>query len=291
MADLLEYVFQDLGPNTLRAYARAWDDFAVYLEVPSRIEALRRLLRAGPGEANALALGYLNDMRRRELGPSTAATRLGALKGILKRLRTMGVVPWRIEIPGPKTEPYLDTRGPGREAVVAAMGLLKDRGDARSRRDSAMLHLLYKLGLRRGEAASLDLEHLDLPRDTVWILGKGREEREPLTVPPGAKAALEAWLAARPPGGGALFVALDPVHFGARLSGEAIRRITHRLGLGRPHGIRHTAITRVLELTKDVRDGQEFSRHAGLGTLQKYDDNRRDRAGRAARLLDEDAGP
>ena len=50
-------------------------------------------------------------------------------------------------------------------------------------RDVALISLLAHLGLRRGEVVSLDVEHVDLHKGEVWILGKGRRERERVTLP------------------------------------------------------------------------------------------------------------
>ena len=56
-------------------------------------------------------------------------------------------------------------------------------------RDRAILRLSFDLGLRRGELASLDLEHLDLEAGTLAVLGKGQEERELLSLPSETTAA------------------------------------------------------------------------------------------------------
>ena len=54
----------------------------------------------------------------------------------------------------------------------------------------------------------------------------------------------------------------------------------------RPHGLRHTAITTVLDRNGgNVREGARFSRHKNLDTLGKYDDNRRDLRGQMASLV------
>ena len=56
-----------------------------------------------------------------------------------------------------------------------------------------------------------------------------------------------------------------------------------------PHGLRHTAITRALDLTGgNVRMVKGFSRHANLETLQVYDDARRDFFGQVARMVTKD---
>ncbi len=55
----------------------------------------------------------------------------------------------------------------------------------------------------------------------------------------------------------------------------------------RPHGVRHTAITALLDTGLGLRDVQRFSRHADVRTLAVYDDNRTDIAGRVAVTMSE----
>jgi integrase/recombinase XerC len=72
-----------------------------------------------------------------------------------------------------------------------------------------------------------------------------------------------------------------------------IRRIVRELGTRaglskpvRPHGLRHQAVTRALDLTGgDVRAVAKFSRHRNLQTLVRYDDARRDTGGEVAAIV------
>jgi len=51
----------------------------------------------------------------------------------------------------------------------------------------------------------------------------------------------------------------------------------------RPHGLRHAAITAALDETNgNVRAAREFSGHASVEVLMKYDDNRKDVGGEVA---------
>jgi integrase/recombinase XerC len=57
----------------------------------------------------------------------------------------------------------------------------------------------------------------------------------------------------------------------------------------RPHGLRHSGITRALELTNgNLREVQKFSRHKNANTIGIYDDNRVDLAGKVTKLLGAD---
>ena len=92
-----------------------------------------------------------------------------------------------------------------------------------------------------------------------------------------------------------MFSALDWASRGRRLTGMGlylvVRQLGERAGLRvRPHGLRHVAITRALDLTGgDIRSVQKFSRHKDVRLLQRYDDNRQDLGGAVARRLAEDA--
>jgi integrase/recombinase XerC len=171
------------------------------------------------------------------------------------------------------------------------LAALNEREDAKAARDRAILRLAFDLGLRRGELASLDLEHVDLEAGTVAVLGKGQEGRELLTLPPETVMVLRAWLEQRRLEPGPLFLNFDRAGKGRRLTSTSIYRVVRELGdqvdiRARPHGIRHAAITAVLDLSHgDVRAAARFSRHGDIRTLTVYDDNRQELGGEMARLV------
>ena len=117
-----------------------------------------------------------------------------------------------------KSKAYRDTRGPGVAGVRRMLAIAHDHRPKKAARDGAILRVAYGLGLRRGEIESLNVEYLDLARGTLSVLGKGRTEREFLTLPLNAKQALSAWLAYRAPEdpNAPLFIALDNCTNGAR---------------------------------------------------------------------------
>jgi integrase/recombinase XerC len=197
-----------------------------------------------------------------------------------------------------RTEAYRDTSGPGKEGVRKLLAQFGGRTDAKGLRDRAIVRLAYDLGLRRKEIVGLDVEDLDLPASTAAVLGKGTTQKAKLNLPGPTREALTAWLAVRGSHSGPLFVRLDRAKNGhGRLDWSSVYRIIRALGeragiRARPHGLRHTAITELLELTGgNVRQVREFSRHALVQTVLKYDDNRQDRAGQLAGRLAEDIGP
>jgi integrase/recombinase XerC len=168
---------------------------------------------------------------------------------------------------------------------------LADRPDAKGIRDGAIVRLLHDLALRRGEIVTLDVEHVDLERKALHVMGKGKTGRLWITMPTRTENAVRTWLDVRGSEPGALFTALDARSFGHRLTGSAIYAIVRDLGLKlgvktRPHGLRHTAITSALNKTGgNTREVQKFSRHADQRTLGLYDDARRDMAGEIAEMV------
>ena len=213
----------------------------------------------------------------------------------MKLARTLGLITWVLEVEGVRTEPYRDTRGPGHAGFRQLLAGLDGRIDPKAIRDRALLRLLYDLGLRRAEVVGLDVEDVDLLAETVAVLGKGRTQKVTLTLPPATRAALAEWLTVRGMQFGPLFTSLDRASRGRRLSGMGlylvVRQIGERVNLRvRPHGLRHAAITRALDLTGgDIRSVQKFSRHKDVRLLQRYDDNRQDLGGAVARRVAADA--
>jgi integrase/recombinase XerC len=291
--ELLNAFLSGRKETTLKAYAADLQDFAGFLGVTEPVIALQHFLSHGSGRANALALAYRAAMMDRNLTPATVNRRLAALRSVVKMGRVLGHIAWELEVPGLKSESYRDTRGPGREGFKA---LLKAAGRQRGHkalRDTAILHLLYDLALRRGEAINLDLGDVDLQAGTVAIVGKGRNEKQLLTLPAPTLAALKSWSEVRGTAPGSFFTNFDHAGKGDRLTGQSVARMVKRLGsqmgiTARPHGLRHAAITAALDLTNgNVREVQKFSRHRDLQTVCLYDDSRTDTGGKIASLVAE----
>jgi integrase/recombinase XerC len=295
-ARLLAAFLAGRKPATLRAYRQDLNDLARFLGAGPADQAAALLLARGPGPANELALQYKSALMKRGLAAATVNRRLAALRSLVKLARTLGLIGWALEVEGIRTEPYRDTRGPGTDGYRRLLAQLHGRTDARALRDRAILRLLYELGLRRAEVCRLDVADHDPAGPAVWVLGKARADKQRLTLPPATAAAVAAWLAARPAtDAAALFVRVDRPG-GGRLDGSTVYRIVRGLGerggiRARPHGLRHSSITRVLDLSGgDIRAAQRFSRHKDVRVLERYDDSRKDMAGELARRLAEDAG-
>lgn len=283
---LINQFLSKKNQNTRRAYETDLVSFARFAGASSTVEAIDILCQAGAKRANWIFMQYRTSMEKENLSSATRNRRLSAIKSALKLARTVGIINWTLEITGEKVKRYRDTTGCGEEAYKK---LLEIAGI----RDKAILRLLHDLGLRRGELVALDLE--DFKDGKLWILGKGRNEKEAFTLPGGTAKALNDWIAERGNFPGALFTSESNSSKGHRLTGEAIRLILKALAKKagiekevRPHGIRHTAITTALEKTNgNIAAVAKFSRHLSLETVKVYDDNRQDTAGEIANLISE----
>jgi len=283
------------SPETRRAYTRSLIDFSKFMGEADPNQALRRLMENGPGEANATALEYKAHLINQGLKPATVNSRIYALRSAVKLAGRIGLITWRLEIEGEKSKPYRDTSGPGKEGYRK---LLETAAGSRpvEIRDRAIIHLLYDRALRRGEVVRMDCEDVDLAAGKIMITGKGKREPEELEIPEESITALRDWIRIRGKKSGPLFKNYDRAGKGdGRLTADGIYKMikfrAKQAGItARPHGLRHTAITRALELTGgNLPAVQDFSRHANTKTLRIYDDNRNQRGGKVAQMVASEA--
>jgi len=147
-----------------------------------------------------------------------------------------------------------------------------------SKRDCAILEVLYATGARVSELCGLDLQDIDYSRNTIRVLGKGNKER---TIPLGnpAMKALNDWI--KNARSEILSAATDTAVFlgarGKRIDQRTVRTVVYEAlsaleGVERmgPHALRHSAATHLLEGGADLRTVQEILGHASLATTQIY---------------------
>lgn len=145
-----------------------------------------------------------------------------------------------------------------------------------TKRDSAVLLLLYGAGLRIREALSLTPITIDAARHGVLrVVGKGNKERL-VPVLPIILDAIGAYANACP-----FDVAPDEPAFrgekGGPLSARVVQlkmqHLRQELGLpetATPHALRHSFATHLLSSGADLRQIQELLGHASLSTTQVY---------------------
>jgi integrase/recombinase XerC len=290
---LIERWREGRSPQTLRAYTSDLQNFATSMMMPSAGSAIDALLRMGQGEANELMRAYRSDMVDQGVASATINRRLSALRSLVALAKEFGYVNFDLSTKNVRSQAYRDTRGPERDVMAALFEYAKGQPHkAKAMRDVALFLLLgYGRALRRGEVVGLDLEHFDARGGRLSVLRKGKRERQWLSLDPLVTRKLQAWIALRGKAPGPLFLQLGKgshVLAGRRLAGDGIHKVLQAMGakLGtviRPHGLRHAAITAALDETNgNVRAAREFSGHASVEVLMKYDDNRKDVGGEVA---------
>jgi len=179
---------------------------------------------------------------------------------------------------GARTLPEVLTVADASLAMDAMATRVGEEDGPISKRDAAMLEILYASGARVSELCGLDLEDIDYARQTIRVLGKGNKER---TIPIGKPAmrALESWLKdGRETLSGtkserAVFLGAR----GKRIDQRTVRTMVYHAlealeGVQKmgPHALRHSAATHLLEGGADLRTVQEILGHASLATTQIY---------------------
>jgi integrase/recombinase XerC len=259
--------------HTVDAYRRDLKQLADFLEEANGEAALLDAIDI------AGLRKWLGD-RARTISSSSLARKIAAVRAFFRYLRqrdivkndpTSGLASPKVRKPLPT---FLDVDA-AREVVEAP-----DQGTIRGARDRAILEVLYGSGLRVSELCSLDLGDIDLHRQSLRTIGKGKKQRD---VPFGRAAAdaLRRYLAGRDrlatpprrPHVSALFLS----DRGQRIGVRKVQRLVQSygaLGAGRadlhPHALRHTCATHMLEGGADLRAIQEMLGHASLATTQRY---------------------
>jgi integrase/recombinase XerD len=146
-------------------------------------------------------------------------------------------------------------------------------------RDRALITVLYRAGLRVGEALALKVSDVDARQGTVRVLhGKGDRART-VGIDDGALAVVQLWLEARrqlgvPANGGTpLFCTLDGGELSANQVRQMLRRRAARAGIDKrvhPHGLRHTHAAELVREGVPVNVIQAQLGHSSLATTDVY---------------------
>lgn len=275
--EFLSYLAVERGRAelTIRAYRR---DLVAY-------EALLAAAGRTPsGATMADVEGHLAALRRSGHSPASVARAQSVLRGLHQFLLDEG------RAPNDPTAEIDGTRLPSRlpkalsEEEIGRLLATAGGEDPRSRRDRALLELLYGTGARISEAVGLDLSDLSGEEGLLRLFGKGSKER---LVPLGrlCREALERWLCEAGRG------ALEPVRWRRRGDAEAVflnlrgGRLSRQGAFGvvaaraleagidrpvSPHALRHSCASHMLAHGADIRVVQELLGHASIGTTQLY---------------------
>ena len=265
----------DFAESTRAHYRRAiWDLLAWMAETHAvrhvseitreRLTAYRLRLQTEPGVRGGL------------LSLSTQISILAALRFFFSWLVKTG---WMLadparHLPYPRSPQYL----PRSLKVVEVGRLLRSLPKTpMGLRDRALVELLWGTGMRRGEAARLRLNDVDLDSRQILIRqGKGRKDR---CVPLGAKARqtlLEYLEHGRPrllrgTDDGSLFIGNAGVPLGKQGITDRVRELGQRIRLkATAHMLRHSCATHLLKGRADIRHIQKLLGHSSLQSTERY---------------------
>ena len=199
-----------------------------------------------------------------------------ALRSFLRYLHLAGLIEAPLVWAVPSVADLRDRTLPRGLEPAAVRKLLAscDRRRTVGRRDYAILLLLSRLGLRRGEVAAIGLEDVDWRAGELLIRGKGsRQDVLPLPVDVGE--AVVSYLRRRPRcESRALFVRMTAPLQGLapHTIGWIVREACTRAGLPRvgAHRLRHTAATEMLRQGASLAEIGQVLRHREQKTTAIY---------------------
>jgi integrase/recombinase XerD len=271
--DYLSYltVERGLAQNTIASYQSdltAYKDFLENVGVVDPSEIREEDVR-----------GYARERVVDEISPRSVARGLSCIRGYHRYLIFTGVAASdpTAHIDGPKlTRRLPDTLSvPEIEALVAAIDTAAPLGI----RDRAMIETAYGAGLRVSELLTLEISNLFLEEEFIRVMGKGAKER----VIPIGSAAIE-WivqyrerarppLAAKGPPTNVLFLNARGRPLTRMGFWKILQKHVAAAGIGehvKPHTLRHSFATHLLEGGADLRAVQEMLGHADISTTQIY---------------------
>lgn len=275
--DYLLYIkSRNYSVHTLRNYETSLAKFLDFQKQRSRL---------GPEYFNRSELRlFAAYIQSYETSRNTVITRLSCLRSFSKYLLEKGIISVNpfVLIKSPKKEKLLPRFLTEDELAAAIDGFTypDTQGNRKSslpayyKRDKALIELIYSCGLRRSEAAAINIGDIDFGSGFVRIKGKGSKDR---IVPVGAKAleAVNVYLSERDDfmPSRALFLSKNNKRITGHGIALVINRIMHYAGVARhitAHSLRHSFATHLLNRGCDLRSVQKLLGHESLSTTQVY---------------------
>jgi integrase/recombinase XerC len=304
--EYLEYIeaVRGLSPHTVQAYRRDLEAFFGWLEAESPEGAVGAsdgsdLIDAsgdrGVGGASEVKPSdpdsriirrYMGHLGRRGLSSRSVNRALSAVKGYYRfRRRRSGEASPAEGIRGLKNPEHLP-RFLFEQQLYDMLRQLRDsHGSFREVRNALIMQLFYSTGCRVSELAGIGLEHIDLRRRRIRVVGKGDRERIVFLTPETADF-LAGYLDRRgeylasgpsearpstPPT--ALLINGRRTPLSVRSIQSIVSDMALRFGLDQdvhPHMLRHSFATHLMNNGADIRHVQELLGHKNLSTTQVY---------------------
>lgn len=259
-----------LSPRTQSGYASDLDQCAAFV---AKLGATG--WRTVPAE---LVGRWVHSLSAADYTATSLARKLTALRGLARHLQREKLR--EDDFTALLSSPKYARRIPGTLSAdeVARLLAAPTGGDAQALRDRAMLELFYSSGLRVSELAALNIQQLNLEQGFLRVFGKGSKER---VVPMGRRAceAIAVWLEAGRPHfvkartGSQLFLSARGGALSRVTLWLIVKKYAQRAGITKPvkpHLLRHSFATHLLDGGADLRAIQEMLGHASISTTQIY---------------------
>ncbi len=256
-----------------RGYRHAIDEFVDWYCSEPRLAFNRTVV-----------LRYRSHLESRQLAPGTINLRLGAVRRLAYEAADCGLLSADL------TAGIRRVKGVKKLGVRLGNWLTAEQGQAlwqapdaqrlKGRRDRALLALLLACGLRRHEAVTLTLDHLQR-REEHWaivdLVGKGGHVRT-VPVPDWVRTELEDWLAAAGIDRGKLFRRVNKVGraWGEGMTVKAVWHIVKEsarsIGVAKlaPHDLRRTCARLCHASGGELEQIQFLLGHVSVQTTERY---------------------
>jgi integrase/recombinase XerD len=262
-------VERGLSANTIHAYRCDALKFAAY--------AAAHKLRTGDVRRDDI-VGFLAKLYRENLDSRSVARHLATIRHFFRFALTEG---WIDDDPAANIEsPKFRRSLPDFLSLEEVNRLLREPDEKQTlgARDKAMIELMYSTGLRVSELCGLRVQDLQMDPGCLRSMGKGQKER---LVPVGRQALGSIMNYLRDARPKLLRKGCSPYLF-VNQRGHKIDRITfwkilseygRRAGLRKslkPHMLRHSFATHLLDRGADLRSVQLMLGHSDISTTQIY---------------------
>ena len=262
-------VEKGLADNTIKAYRRDMEKFAAFAQQ-------RKLSTAHVQRSDIV--DFLGTLYRKGLDSRSVARHLVTVRNFFRFALIEGYID---RDPSAMIESPKFRRSLPEFLSVEEVDRLLCQPDTTSvigLRDRAMIELMYSCGLRVSELCGLRVSDLQLEEGCLRCIGKGNKER---LVPVGRQAleAVERYLRESRP---KLLGDRSSTHLFLGQTGNAIDRVAYwqrlrdygrKAGLQkslRPHMLRHSFATHLLDRGADLRSVQIMLGHSDISTTQIY---------------------
>lgn len=269
---------RQFSANTIAAYRNDLKQLTDFLQRPrdgSEVEAISSWSEL----TDEHFVAFLTHLQDREYAQATVARKTAASKSFFSYLLDKGIVeePVGAEVASPKVARYTPTVMTREEISRLLDEPLRDEPNRpEAIRDRAMLELLYATGMRVGEMVALNVDDIDLDRQTIHCMGKSGRERD-VEINGAALSAVRDYMTnARP------FLAdqdtdsLFVNHRGGRLTRQGfwliLKSYAEHIGIHgiTPHTLRHTFAIHALQDGLSVSAVQQTLGHVSPSTTNLY---------------------